>query len=399
MTDFLLKEGNDFFELEKKKFIQPYTIDNKNKYISAIWNIEHSFTGRMDVPYANTFIYESTQLLINSIELFELGYFDAAYYSLRQAIEVSTVMIFFSDLSSEEKENFINDWKGLKKFPMQNQMVEYISHNGLIFQDIKEKLSDYFDFIKNVSATINKVVHKQGYKFFYTSRNHPISENKYDKDKFKEDYVSKLKDCIGIVAVMRLVIDPYPILLTDYEIYSRSMDSMTEQYSEKFIKEYIGTNIIDKYKECDIYVNHYNGIISEEKKNSTILNIVKHQCIDTSNKNEIIEQVHLLDEWDYYASMLAINFDKVCKVYCCGGLQMYFTDRNTNRKKHSWGGKEFDDFSKSLDKYNQNYDEVYISVITLNTKDYYIEHNKRLNKKETEILKDFEKRCEQKREY
>lgn len=44
----------------------------------------------MDTPYANTFIMESVKLAVNAILLFEMGYFDCAYYSLRQSIEVAT---------------------------------------------------------------------------------------------------------------------------------------------------------------------------------------------------------------------------------------------------------------------------------------------------------------------
>lgn len=38
---------------------------------------------------------EAEQQLINAIELYELGYFDCAYYSLRSAIDLSTTMVFY----------------------------------------------------------------------------------------------------------------------------------------------------------------------------------------------------------------------------------------------------------------------------------------------------------------
>lgn len=382
-------EKYSVYENRKKEYIKEFEIYNKEELIWDIFNIEHSFSGRMDTPYANLFIEEAVQLIINAIELFEKGYFDCAYYSLREAIEVSTTIVFLSDLSDVERKERLKDWRALERFPMQKFMLDYLSSNGDIFADIKEKLKDYFEDVNILSQKLNKVVHKQGFQHFYLSRNHPATSKKYVDDEFKNEFIENLIKCIGIVAVMRLAIDPFPILLMDYEIYSRCFDSMTEAYKEDFVKKYIGEDVIEKYKTTDIYVNHYNGYINEEQKNPTILDIVKHQYIDTQNIDEIKKQLHLLDKYDYYATLLAINFDKVCKVYNCGGLQMYFTDKKTNRTVHCWSGAEFDSFSKSTSRFNQKFDEAFISVVNLE-EDYYIEHNEILTDEEINILKEFE---------
>ena len=61
-------------------------------------NIEHSWSGRMDIGgIGNTFIVEAEQQLVNAIELFEIGYFDCAYFSLRSAIDLSTTMVYLAD--------------------------------------------------------------------------------------------------------------------------------------------------------------------------------------------------------------------------------------------------------------------------------------------------------------
>ena len=358
-------EKYSVYENRKKEFIKELKIDNKEELIWDLFNIEHSFSGRMDTPYANLFIEEAVQLIINAIKLFDEGYFDCAYYSLRESIEISTTIVFLSDLSEVERKERLKDWKELEKFPMQKFMLEYLSSNGEIFADIKEKLKDFFDSVNVLSKKLNKIVHKQGFQHFYLSRNHPGTSRKYNEDEFKREFLFNLTKCIGVVAVMRLAIDPFPILLMDYEIYSRTFDTMTDAYKEDFVKKYIGEDVIEKYKTTDIYVNHYNGYINEEKKNPIILNIVKHQYIDTRYIDEIKKQLHLLNKYDYYATLLAINFDKVCKVYNCGGLRMYFTEKNTNRRAHCWCGGDFESFSKSVSRFNQKYDEVFISVVNL----------------------------------
>ena len=283
----------------------------------------------------------------------------------------------------------MKDWRNLDKFPMQKPMLNYLSVNGEIFSDMKLKLKDYFEEVNTLSQKLNKIVHKQGFQNFYLSRNHPINTLKYDKEEFKQEFIANLTKCIGVVAVMRLAIDPFPILLMDYEIYSRCFDSMTDAYTEDFVNKYIGKYVIENYKKTDIYVNHYNGYITEEQKNPTILDIVKHKCINTQNKKEIMEQLNLLNKQEYYITILAINFDKVCKLYTQGGFQMYFTDKKTNRKKLSWSSLDFDEFSKNPERFNQKYDEVFISVVNLDD-DYYIEHNELLSNEEIEIIKDFE---------
>ena len=58
---------------------------------------------------------------------------------------------------------------------------------------------------------------------------------------------------MGIVAIMRLAIDPFPILLMDEEILYRCFDSITDPYSEKFVDTYIGETIVDEYKKTRFY--------------------------------------------------------------------------------------------------------------------------------------------------
>ena len=75
-------------------------------------------TGRMDIMYCNAFLTEATQLLINSIFLYEDGYFDCAFYSVRQASEVFNAMLFLSNEDSSELEK----WNAKERFPMDSNV-------------------------------------------------------------------------------------------------------------------------------------------------------------------------------------------------------------------------------------------------------------------------------------
>lgn len=379
-----------YSEWRKKENIKPYEIPNVEKYFEDLMNIEHSFSGRMDIPLSNTFIMEAVQLVVNSISLFELGYFDNAYYSLREAIEISTTIVYLSDMPDEERKEKMENWKNTKDFPMQSQMLNQLYQYGIVISDMKANMGAFFDEIKNVSRKINKCIHKQGLRFFYVSRNYPFNGKKDDKI-FIENYVYFLEKTIGIIAVMRLAIDPYPVLLMDEEILLRCFDSMTEAYTNEFVEKYISKETLEDYKKTEMYINHYNVHILEEKKNYAVFNIMKYQVIDTTKRKEILSKIHLLDNVDKISTYLALISKKVVKIYTYGGLNMYFTDRETNRKVFSWKSMEFKQFEENNKKFNQKYDEAFISVFKYDMGDnkegtFFVEHNEYLTDNDIKLI-------------
>lgn len=98
-------------EHKEKYNLKPLELKGKETYYHDLFNIEHSWTGRLDAQIANTFILEANQLLVNSIVLFEQGYFDCAFYSLRQSLEVSTTMTYLVDNDETKRESLLNKWK------------------------------------------------------------------------------------------------------------------------------------------------------------------------------------------------------------------------------------------------------------------------------------------------
>lgn len=367
--------SDPYIEWRRYENIRPQTIPNREKFYHDLTNIEHSWSGRMDIGnIGNTFIIEAEQQLINAIELFEQGYFDCAYYSLRSAVDLSTTMVYLADMPDEEKEKLLDAWKDTKDFPMQGQMIKQLSAKGNVFTDMKNKMPDFFAKAKELNANLNKYVHKQGLRHFYVSRNHPLNFQK-PQDTFIENFAHYLKQCASVVAVMRLAIDPFPILLMDEEMLYRCSDSMTEPYSYDFVDEYIGQNVIDAYKTTDIYQGTYESIICEEKKNEVVFNIVKHQYIDSRKMDEILAQLDLMPKGDIICTLMVYACDKVVKTYIHSGLLMYFTDKDTNRKAHSWSGLDFKNFADAPEKINQPYDEAYISAFLFDEEYYYAEHN------------------------
>ncbi len=239
---------NRFVEWRKQENVRPLVLPNKEKFYLDLQNIEYSFSGRMDEVSINTFIMEAAQLLVNAMELFEMGYFDCAYYALRTAVDVSTTMVFLVDMPEAEQNKWVDKWKNTEDFPMQHQMVKSLFQSGYVLSDMKNNMSGFFDDAKKLSQRLNKYVHKQGFQHFYVSRNHCINQNK-SQENFINNFEFYLKKCIGVVAVMRLAADPFPVLLMDNEILYRCFESITEPYSQDFVDEYIGVETIEKYKK------------------------------------------------------------------------------------------------------------------------------------------------------
>lgn len=90
--------NDTYIEWRKYDNIRAVELSNKSQYYSDLINIENSLSGRMDGNICNLFIMEAEQLLVNAIELFEQGYFDCAYYSLRSAVDLSTTMVFLDSV-------------------------------------------------------------------------------------------------------------------------------------------------------------------------------------------------------------------------------------------------------------------------------------------------------------
>lgn len=361
---------------------------NKLKYYMDIYNIARSLSGRLDCNISNLFIKEAAQQLINAVKLFSDGYFDCAYYMLRSAIEISTIMVFLVDMPEDERKRYLDAWMETSDFPMQGRIIQELSRNGDIFVDMKDKMPVFFDNAKNLSSELNKYVHKQGVQHFYSY----IPYNIYISDRAKElevTFEKHLKQCIGIVAVMRLAIDPFPILLMDKEILYRCFDSITEPYTESFVEEYIGIDIIDCYKKTEIYTGLYDSFMQDEKKSESVFFVTNHEYIVSTKIKEILLQKHLLSKRDLISVLLVASNNKVVKVYCGNGLLQYYTDRNTKRVKLSWSSEDFKRFSNSKKIINQVYDEAYISILKVDNELYFIEHNEKFEQIEIKAINDF----------
>lgn len=377
----------DFIAFKETENIVPLELKAKEQFYLDLMNIEHSWTGRIDAMFANQFFREAVQLIVNSVTLFEKGYFDCAFYSLRQSLEISTTIVYFVDDSETNRTEEMRKWKNQEKFPMQSQMLNELKKRENVFAEIRGKMHSFFEKIETTKEKLNKYVHKQGLDKFYVARNNFFYKEKMQSTLIS-DFTEFLTRSMGAVAVFRLAIDPFPLLLADESIYARTGQLMTEGYSNQFIEKYIGLENIAAYKETELYKSHYENIIQDEEMITSVLDVVKHNYIDKSKIDEIISQKHLLSLHDTVAVAIVSFSEKVVKVYCIGGWHWYFTNTQTVRTSQKWGSDDFDVFKSGHIKYNVAYGEAYLSHLKIWGEEFYIEHNNMFSEMEIKQLDD-----------
>lgn len=365
--------------------VRKFRLPNASDYLWDIENITWAETGLIDAFEANRFFDEASQMIANSIFLFQKGFFDTAFYSLRQSIEISIGTLYLT--ANPEK---MKEWKKLEPGFESGKMADFLRKHEPVFKEIRDKIPTFFDNIRAIQKKTNKYVHKQGYSSFYTTQKYSWSDHREDKVYLKivSDFEETLKVAIGAVAMYRLAIDPLPIILMDGEMMMRSGDFVTRPYSDEFVNKYIGAKNIELYKQTEVYQGFKESIMSHEKQNEAVFDIIHWQIIDRSKFEDITKQIHLLSYSDRLAVVIMMVSTKIPQVY----IEGYFYYTSDVKAKHSdtvIGTSYYEDFfaNKGNNNFNVPFKNVsYISRIKIKEEFSYIESNEPLNQQEIDLL-------------
>ena len=364
--------------------VRKFVLPNASEYLWDIDNIRWAETGLINAFGSNRFFDEASQMIANSIYLFQEGFFDAAFYSLRQSIEISIGTLYLT--ANPEK---INEWKKLEPGFESGRMANFLQEQEPIFKEIRTKMSTFFDNIHAIQKKTNKYVHKQGFFSFYTTQRLCLSDHREKEiyNKIVTDFEETLKVAIGAVAVYRLAIDPLPIILMDTELMTRSGDFVTEPYSKEFVDKYIGLENIKLYKQTKIYQDYKEWLMSKEKQNEAVYNIIHWQIIDRNKINDILEQIHLLSFTDRIAVAIIMSSMKIPQVFINGCFH-YSSDVRSLNADTVVGYSYYNAFFiKNNNNFNIQFNgNAYISRIKINNTYSYIESNAMLDYSEINTL-------------
>jgi len=353
----------------------------KKEYLRDLYNISDSFVGQIDTMFLNAFLQESESLIINSIALYEKGYYDCACYSLRQALELSDCMVYFAEQNAATRQEEFAKWNK-SEYLDARKVGNFLNNLADNYKKTKTIFRTFFNKKNRTKLRLNTIVHKQGLDMFYSfRRNMSDSESKVEAAMFG----SFVKTAIAYIAILRLVVDPFPILLSDEEIYYRLPGLMTEPYTLDFVHRYIGKRYIEQYKTTSLYTGYYDGIVeSHDKKNPAIANLIAHKIIDDDSVNDYAEQAHLLGAQDMLALKIALISPKIAKLHIDGYIIPYHTNTLSAR------GVGFDScvvrsYKRDESTFNQKYDNAYMSFLgpteleysTFDKEDFslFVEHN------------------------
>ena len=380
----LLEEFINSCNEQKKASLLP----KRDAYYDAICELAQALIADIELmKFSNIFLTERTELLKKAVVLFEEGFFDCAFYLLRSATEITLTLTYLAELSPQEREEKLSDWMNIRHFPMRKKMLDSLTKTVTNFAEMKENMPEVFIEMQELSNKTNKYVHKQGFDKFYVYRECFMYDEK-SKNNLEKEFENAFEGSIKILAIMRLAIDPFPILLMDEEIASRTFELATTCFSEDFVDKYLSKNFLGKYKKLPMYQAYYDSIINCKKQNEYVYNVIHNQYIDSNYIDEILSQKELMSLSDVISALIIKYSSKVTNIHIRQGLISYSSERKSQNNMGFYSSEVFRNFEED-DKYmNQKYGDAHISRFEFPDMTYLVEHTKQFNENEYNDLKE-----------
>lgn len=350
------------------------------------------YTGQCNIMFCNSFIQEAIQLLKNSLILYKKGFFDCAFYSIRQSSEVMDSMLYLAKSPSEK----VNDWKSKSYFPVDSKVRQQLEKISNDYKEIKSLLPDFFRHHEELIIKIHKIIHKQGFDTFYQLRT-PINRKitNYSQEDEIALFLETLKYTIGKLLILIVILDPMCLALADENVNGKiNMNLMTEPIDTTFFENILGvSDIVSKIKSSNYYKDFVSYFEKKEEMLPATYSVIREQFWNIEKLNEIENQFHMLSTDEKFMFNILKSGIKASLFYYAGGLGWYYTSNMSNLKEFSVNTIDFQNYTKSREAFNQKRKNVYISVIKQSKDDFlFIEHNIPFNKDEINKLLELEKK-------
>lgn len=256
-----------------------------DQYEEAIENML-LITSNINLLFCNMFMKETVRLIKSGLELFEIGYYDAGFYSLRQAIENMNNMLYFTVDKDKMK-----DWKDKRHFPRNKDVMKALEKMHEDYLETKEKMPDFFLEYDKLLRKVNKYIHKQGLDTFYS-----ILENKKNYTEQEELFTNFLKYTISLSYLINIIINPIILIVSDDELRKHMhIKPIEEPLPQTIINSFL-SDIINKIKETTYYKSYKDYFFQQEKMSDAVFWIKDElPYFDITKLDEIEKQKHLLD--------------------------------------------------------------------------------------------------------
>jgi hypothetical protein len=342
-------------------------------------------TGRQDIMFCNTFLTEAITLLQKSIFVYEEGYFDCAFYLVRQAGELFDSMLYLGSSDSDD----IKNWNQKQRFPMDSHLKKEMEKRVYGYQEIKEKLSDYFEYYKELTMKSNKIIHKQGFDTFYVLRNNI----RHDYAEEQGLFVEFLKYTIGIGIILFAILEPLSLALADDEINLKlNFDFMTESIDYDYFNRFLNLpEVINKLYESNYYRSFSTQFMDRETMNISTYSVVREGAWDISKLDDIEKQIDLLNAYQRYMFCILKAGIRILNFYFMEGFEWYLTTYDSEKRVSDFSTEKLKCFCTDGNRFNQIHADIYMSVVLMYDQYLYMEHEKKLTDTEIVFLTDLEK--------
>ena len=378
MESKLIRDINDCLKHENKQRI---TLPNKKEYLTELKYMSSLNSGRKDVLFCNLFLHESVQLLINSIFLMEDGYFDCAFYSIRQASEnLNNMLLLASDRSK------LNNWKLKGRFPLNHAVLKELKMINFRYEEIRERLSELFDEHDKLITKSNKTIHKQGFDSFYFVRTYRANEISFNKQREIEMFKKLLESSICKIYLFFIILDPIGLILADKNLNRKlNINPITDPINIDYIKEKY-PKVLNLLYETSFYRDIADCFSNKEEMNDSTCNVIRNQYFDLEKLDEIEKQKFLLSYEEQFI-LCILQLQMPISNFHIGGLSPlpYWTSIQSNYCRNCFSLNDFDIYLKG-EQFNNPYFNVYVSVIKMYDKNLFLEHNEKLTAEQIVLL-------------
>ncbi|WP_296884746.1 hypothetical protein [uncultured Methanobrevibacter sp.] len=214
--------------------------------------------------------------------------------------------------------------------------------------------------ISKLLNEINNIVHNNGLDTLYSVRYHSL-----DKDmsyKKLEEFITHFLKSIRILAIMRLILDPLPLIITDDEMYYRCPKIVIFPFSDELLS-IIGRKSVDEFKQTDTYKSMEEWILSFEKRNTAVNDFLMHNFIDLDKISDIYSQKHLIPENELKILDVCCCTNKI--IYIVYGNGFYRFSTSSKHDNHIYNSLNIDELIKINDNHNICRDNVHVSVMNI----------------------------------
>ena len=337
-------------------------------------------TGNLNEMFCNMFFSESVELLKHAFFLYEDGYFDCAFYSLRQSIENINNMLL-SAVDSDKYEL----WKAKGRFPSDKIVKDLLDQKNDAYNEIKSAIPEFFEKYDELLKKSNKYIHKQGFDTFYTYK-HSLSAK--DIEERTKLFVSFLKYGIGMMLIMNIALDPLSLALSDFEVDSHiAFNPMTEPIPLYVFEEYLSIDIIEKIKTTSHYTSLKDYFLGLEKLNDATYAVIRYDYFDVKNLDEIEKQIKQLDLSQTLMFCILKSGIKATHFYWDNSILGYSTSYQPKVHLREYSSDQFDDYLNNSGDPNYLWHGMYISGFKALDSYLIIQHNDPLSDDEILAIK------------